>query len=56
MIARSGYSGFGIGLERKSTFKRLLHQEEATIHQAQKVYVYSETALTGDVSLCRNRK
>jgi hypothetical protein len=41
----SGYSSFGIAVDRKHALKWLFHQEKATIHYTQKVYVYSETAL-----------
>src|ERR1039458_2423341 len=39
------YSSFGIGVDRKHALKWLFPQEKATFHRAQKVYVYSETAL-----------
>src|ERR1700687_5508082 len=40
-----GYSSFGIGVDRRHALKWLFHQEKATLQYAQKVYVYSETAL-----------
>jgi hypothetical protein len=39
------YSSFGIGVDRKHALKWLFHQEKATLHYTQKVFVYSETAL-----------
>ena len=41
----SDYSSFGIAINRKHAFKWLFHQEKATFHCAQKVYVNSETDL-----------
>jgi hypothetical protein len=40
---------FGIGVGRKHALKWLFPQEKATFHRAQKVYVYSETALEGEL-------
>jgi thermostable 8-oxoguanine DNA glycosylase len=39
------YSIFGIAVDRKHVLKWLFHQEKATFHGSQKVYVYSENAL-----------
>ena len=41
----SGYSIFGIGVDRKHVIKWLFSKEKATLHVLQKVYVYSENAL-----------
>ena len=43
--ALTNYSSFGIGVDRKHALKWLFPQEKATFHRAQRVYVYSETAL-----------
>jgi hypothetical protein len=41
----SGYSIFGIGVDRKHVLKWLFSKEKATLHALQEVYVYSENAL-----------
>src|SRR6266700_8036830 len=45
MTAAARYSSLGIGVDRWHALKWLFHQEKAPLHSAQKVYVYSETAL-----------
>ena len=40
-----GYSTFGIGVVRNHALKWLFSQEKATLHSAQKIYMYSESAL-----------
>ena len=48
----TGYSVFGIAVDRRKTLKWLFPQEKATFHNPEKVYVYSENALiAGSVSL-----
>ena len=42
------YSIFGIGVDRKHTLKWLFPQEKATFHGTEKVYMYSENALTSN--------
>jgi hypothetical protein len=44
---RVGYSIFGIGVDRKHTLKWFFPQEKTTFRGSEKVYVYSENALTG---------
>jgi hypothetical protein len=46
MIDLNAYSIFGIAVDRKHEPKWLFHQGKATFHCSQKVYVYSENALT----------
>src|SRR6266567_4097403 len=59
VLGPTGYSSFGIAINRKHAFKWLFHhrgprrrvlvagvEEKVTFHCAQKVYVNSETALT----------
>ena len=41
------YSIFGIGVDRMHTPRLLFHQEKATFHGSQKVYVNSENARMG---------
>ncbi len=45
MIDDSGYSSFGIGVDRKHVAKWRFPQENGTFRCSQKVYVYSEIAL-----------
>ena len=40
-----GYSTFGIGVVRNHALKWRFSQEKATLHSAQKIYMYSESAL-----------
>jgi hypothetical protein len=43
----TGYSIFGIGVDRKHEAKWVFPQEKATFDYSRKVYVYSENALFG---------